>query len=118
MKFRQYFFKNKKEREKNIIYSNDASQALKEIYLSTEEIISYIQQTFSNTDDMVIKEIKTDKGQGVIVYLETMVDKEKIQKYVLKPIYLLQLTCQYYKYIPSQSILFHKIPNLPPSVNQ
>ncbi|UYY96938.1 spore germination protein [Peribacillus frigoritolerans] len=86
MRFKQHFFKNKKEKEQNLISSNEATKLLNQTYLSTEENISYIKQTFSNADDMVIKEIKTEKQQGVIVYLETMADKEKIHKYVITPI--------------------------------
>lgn len=65
------------------IPSKKVSQISNNVFSTVDENISIINQIFSNTADLVIKELKTKTVRGVIIYLETMVDKEKIQKYIL-----------------------------------
>lgn len=82
MKFIKHLLKYNKV---NNDYSKQISQPSKEVFSTVNENISTIKQIFSNTEDLVVKEFKAETVRGVLIYLETMVDKEKIQRDALKP---------------------------------
>lgn len=82
MKFIKQLLKYNKVNNESIS-SKQISKPSKDIYSTVKENISSIKQIFSNTEDLVVKEIKTETVRGVLIYLETMVNKEKLQKYVL-----------------------------------
>ncbi|MDY7221217.1 spore germination protein [Halalkalibacterium halodurans] len=65
--------------------SKEAPKSLSPAQLTVGDAISYLKQSFSTTDDLIIKNIKLGTKLGVVVYLETTVDKDKVQKYVLTP---------------------------------
>ncbi|MED3881971.1 spore germination protein [Priestia megaterium] len=84
MKFIKKLLKyNKDKNEKNP--SKKREKISNPAFSTIKENIFTINQVFSNTEDLVIKNLEVKDVQGVIIYLETMVDKEKIQKYVLNP---------------------------------
>lgn len=74
------------KRDSGTVPSTQHSRPFKRVSLSINENISFFKQTFSDTDDLVIKELNTGNNRGVLIYLDTMVEKDKIQKNVLKPV--------------------------------
>ncbi|MFJ7941480.1 spore germination protein [Peribacillus sp. NPDC096622] len=84
MKFIKHLLKYNKVNN-DYLPSKQIPQPSKEVFSKVNENISTIKQIFSNTEDLVVKELKTETVRGVLIYLETMVDKEKIQRDALKP---------------------------------
>jgi spore germination protein KA len=78
MKFIKHLLKYNKVNN-DYLPSKQIPQPSKEVFSKVNENISTIKQIFSNTEDLVVKEFKTETVRGVLIYLETMVDKEKIQ---------------------------------------
>ncbi|MGN7233708.1 spore germination protein [Priestia megaterium] len=84
MKFIKKLLKYNKDKNENNP-SKKREKFSNHVFSTIKENIFTINQIFSNTEDLVIKNLEMKTVQGVIIYLETMVDKEKIQKYVLNP---------------------------------
>jgi spore germination protein KA len=55
------------------------------VFTSIDENISFIKHTFSGSEDLVMKEINISNNQGILVFLNTMTDTDKIQDNILKP---------------------------------
>ncbi|WP_249313128.1 spore germination protein [Lederbergia citrea] len=56
------------------------------VYSTIEENQSYIEEAFYNSGDLKKREITFNKKRGLIFFLETMTDSEKIQNSILLPI--------------------------------
>lgn len=50
------------------------------VFPKLEENIDYINAAFSQSSDLIIKDIRINKLKGNVLYLETLTDAEKIQK--------------------------------------
>lgn len=58
----------------------------KQIFSSLEENYSYISDSFNHTSDLKKRNFIFNKKRGMVVYLETMTDTEKIKEYILVPL--------------------------------
>lgn len=56
------------------------------VFASIDENISFIKQIFSGSDDLIMKEFNVRNNRGILFFLNTMTDSEKIQNYILKPV--------------------------------
>jgi spore germination protein KA len=81
-------FLNKRTKKQGIKQdtSHTDSQPYTKVSNTIDENTSFIKQTFFNSDDLSINPLKIRDIHGILVYLETMADKEKIQKNILKPV--------------------------------
>lgn len=84
MRFIKKLLKDNKVSDANFVSPTQIAKPTKSIFSTVDENISSIKQAFSNTEDLVVKELKAETVHGVMIYIETMVDKEKIQKYIVK----------------------------------
>jgi spore germination protein KA len=78
-------FKKKKKKDVQQDSSKLNTQQDVKMFESLDENVSFIKQTFSDSDDLVSKKIQIRDLHGVLIYLDTMTDQEKIQKNILKP---------------------------------
>ncbi|MED2777023.1 spore germination protein [Bacillus thuringiensis] len=56
------------------------------LYTTIEENIKYIKHSLNDTNDLKIIELPFPKDTGVLVYLETVSDTDKIQKEIMDPL--------------------------------
>lgn len=84
MRFIKKWLKYNRVSDADFASPTQIAKPTKSVFLTVDENISFIKQIFSSTEDLVIKELKTETVQGAMIYLETMVDKEKIQKYIVR----------------------------------
>ncbi|MGM0901058.1 MAG: spore germination protein [Bacillota bacterium] len=85
MKLTSFIFKRSRKRDFKQKTSNTDTQQFHKVSDSIDHNISFITHTFSDSDDLKINELNIKNNRGTLVYLETMADMEKIQKYILKP---------------------------------
>ncbi|NHC42086.1 spore germination protein [Bacillus sp. MM2020_1] len=64
---------------------NQDSISFKEVFHTIDENISFFKHTFSDSADLMIKELHERNNRGILVFLDTMVDKDKIQRDIVKP---------------------------------
>ncbi|MEK3887713.1 spore germination protein [Bacillus sp. FSL K6-3431] len=74
-------FKNNKKQRINKDESN-----VVQVFATIGENLSYIKEAFYESSDIKTREIMINDKHGLIIYLETMADSEKIQNSVLVPI--------------------------------
>ncbi|MEH7419090.1 spore germination protein [Neobacillus drentensis] len=86
MKFIFPVLKKFMKRDSQPVVSNENSISFKEVSHTIDENISYFKQTFSNSADLKIKEINDRNNRGILVFLDTMADKDKIQRDIIKPL--------------------------------
>lgn len=79
------FKKRKKSKEKMHI---DKEFDRKEIYSTLEDNIEYIKKQYHETDDLHIRYILHNNQKGVVIYIETICDSDKIQQGLLIPLAL------------------------------
>lgn len=61
-------------------------QGITNMYSSLEENIEFIKQSFCKTEDLIFDRLPYENGIATIVYLETLVDTNKIDEMVFHPI--------------------------------
>ncbi len=66
--------------------SRQESQSFRKVYPLIDENIAFFKDTFSGSDDLMIKEFKVRNNRGILVSLNTMADKDKIHNVILKPV--------------------------------
>ncbi len=86
MKLTSLIFNKSKNKDTKQNSSQQNSQPVQEVLRTLEGNTSFFKQAFSGSDDLKINDINVRNRSGILVYLETMADKEKIQKNILKPI--------------------------------
>lgn len=86
MKLTSLIFKRSKKRDIKQKPSTQESQPFKEVTDTLEDTIAFFKQTFAGSDDLKIKKITVRNQPGILVFLNTMADKEKIQRNILKPV--------------------------------
>lgn len=86
MKLIYLFLKRFINREIKPAVTHQDSKPFKEVFITINENRSFFKNTFSCSEDLVMKEFKVRNSQGILVYLDTMADKDKIQEYIFKPL--------------------------------
>ncbi|MGX6445098.1 spore germination protein [Neobacillus sp. K501] len=86
MKLISFIFKRLMNRNLKQDPLHQDAKLFKEVLHSLDENISYFKQTFSSSDDLIIKEIYIRNRRGTVIFLDTMADKDKIQNNILKPV--------------------------------
>lgn len=76
-----FFFKKKQEKQ------IQPPQHEREMYATVEENVSYIREKMVHTEDLVVKEIYFHKRKGKLIFLETLVNSQKMEENFLKPLY-------------------------------
>jgi spore germination protein KA len=66
--------------------SNQKSKPFVGVFTSIDENISFIKNIFSCSDDLIIKEFNVRNKRGILVFLNTMTDSDKIQNNILSPV--------------------------------
>jgi spore germination protein KA len=66
--------------------SNQGSKPVRELFFTIDENISFLKQAFLGSDDLRTKELNIRNNRGILVFLDTMADTEKIQNHILKPV--------------------------------
>lgn len=64
----------------------EAEQDIKPLFSSIKQNLTYICDAFNNTDDLKVREISVNRKSGIIIFLETMADSEKIEQNLLIPL--------------------------------
>jgi spore germination protein KA len=77
---------------KRLIERDSTSKSVKQPFNGCREVspdmnvnITFFKQAFANSDDLKMKEVTINNKRGILVYLETMADMEKIHQNILKP---------------------------------
>ncbi|MGJ7912648.1 spore germination protein [Neobacillus sp. LXY-1] len=65
---------------------NQGATSFKAVFQSIDENISFFKDTFSESADLMIKDVEIRNFQGTLVYLDTMADQDKIQSEIVKPL--------------------------------
>ncbi len=86
MKLTSLIFKRPKNGDIKQNPSKQDSQAFQEVFDTIDDNTSFFKQAFSGSDDLKINTLNVRNISGILVFLETMADKEKIQKNILKPV--------------------------------
>ncbi|MFS0637691.1 spore germination protein [Mesobacillus foraminis] len=86
MKLTSLIFKRSKKRDFKQESSNQESQPVKKVSCTLEENITFMKQSFSESGDLKIQKLNVRQKNGILIFLDTMADKEKIQKNILKPV--------------------------------
>src|SRR4051812_15582858 len=86
MKFIFPALKKFMKRDVQPVASNQKSISFKEVFHTIDENISFFKDTFSDSADLKIKEFNERNNRGILVFLDTMADKDKIQRDIIKPI--------------------------------
>ena len=86
MKLISLIFKSFIKRDFKTKPSNQGSQSFKEVFHTIDDNTSFFKQTFSSSHDLKIKELNVGNNRGILVFLDTMADYEKIQGNILKPV--------------------------------
>jgi len=76
-----FFFKKKQEKQIH------PPQHEREMYANVEKNVSYIREKMVHTEDLVVKEIYFHKRKGKLIFLETLVNSQKMEENFLKPLY-------------------------------
>lgn len=64
----------------------DNEDQMKQVTTSLDENINFIRSELCNTDDLLMKEITWNEHQGMLVYLNTMINSDQFQRIFLAPI--------------------------------
>jgi spore germination protein KA len=86
MKFISLGLKKFIKRDAKQVPSDRKSKPFEEVFTSIDDNISFFKQAFSDSDDLMIKELNVRNNRGILVFLDTMADAEKIQNNILKPV--------------------------------
>ncbi|MGI8385217.1 spore germination protein [Robertmurraya sp. P23] len=86
MKLSSLIFKRPKNGDIKQSPSKQDSQAFQEVFDTIDDNTSFFKQAFSGSDDLKINTLNVRTISGILIFLETMADKEKIQKNILKPV--------------------------------
>ncbi|MBM7651108.1 spore germination protein [Neobacillus cucumis] len=73
------------KRDTQPVESNKESISFKEVFHSIDENISFFKDIFSESADLIIKEVNITNNRRILIYLDTMADKDKIQREIVKP---------------------------------
>lgn len=76
MKFISDVFKRYMKSNYNQVPPNQDSNPFIGVFTTIDENISFLKDTFSGSDDLKIKEFKVRNNRGVLVFLNTMADKD------------------------------------------
>ncbi|ULT59535.1 spore germination protein [Neobacillus drentensis] len=74
------------QRDIQPVASNEDSISFKEVFHTIDENISYLKHIFSDSADLKTKEFNEENNRGILVFLDTMADKDKIQRDIIKPL--------------------------------
>lgn len=85
MNFLSFVLKKLIKKESKQVPLEQKSKPFVGVFASIDENISFIKHTFSGSEDLIMKEIKMRNNQGILVFLNTMADSDKIQDNILKP---------------------------------
>jgi spore germination protein KA len=86
MKLISHVFKRFIKRDSKQTPSNQDSKPFMGVFTTIDENISFFKHTFSGSDDLMIKELNVKNNRGILVFLNTMADRDKIQNNILKPV--------------------------------
>lgn len=86
MKLTSLIFKRPNNRDIKQRPSKQDSQAFQEVFDTIDGNSSFFKQAFSGSDDLKINTLNVRAISGILIFLDTMADKEKIQKDILKPV--------------------------------
>ncbi|MGG1398107.1 spore germination protein [Bacillus salipaludis] len=86
MKFIYPALKKFMKRDIQPVASSQDSSSFKEVFHTIDENISFFKQTFSDSADLMIRELNEKNTRGSLVFLDTMADKDKIQRDIVKPL--------------------------------
>lgn len=86
MKFISRVLKRSIKKDFKQVSSEQKSKPFVGVFTTIDENISFFKNAFSCSDDLIIKEFKVGNKQGILVFLNTMTDSEKIQNNILSPI--------------------------------
>src|SRR5699024_8774381 len=78
MKHMSFFRKESSLQEKE--------KQMKQVSVSLDKNINFIRSELCNTDDLLMKEITWNEHQGMLVYLDTMINTDQFQRIFLAPI--------------------------------
>lgn len=88
MKFIQLALKKFMKKDIQPVASNASNQdsiSFKEVFHTIDENTSFFKHTFSDSTDLIIKELNERNNRVILVFLDTMADKDKIQRDIVKP---------------------------------
>jgi len=77
-----FFIKHKNES----LYKKVGKSNTKSLLPTLEENFKFINNSFNDTQDLMMREVIFHNDQGYLIYLETMVDTEEILERFLKPL--------------------------------
>jgi spore germination protein KA len=86
MKFISRGIKRHLKKDFHQVPSDQKSKPFVGVFSSIDENISFIKNGFSCSDDLIIKEVNVRNNRGILVFLNTMTDSDKIQNNILKPV--------------------------------
>lgn len=86
MNFISFVLKKFIKKETKQVPFEQKSKPFVELFSSIDENISFIKHTFSGSEDLIMKEINIRNNQGILVFLNTMTDSDKIQDNIIKPL--------------------------------
>jgi spore germination protein KA len=85
MKFIYLALKKFMKRDIQPVASNQEPISFKEVFHTIDENISFFTHIFSDSADLMIKELNERNNRGILIFLDTMADKDKIQRDIVKP---------------------------------
>lgn len=86
MKFNFRVIKRHITKDFKQVPSEQTSKPFVGVFASIDENITFIKNTFSCSDDLIIKELNVRNNRGILVFLNTMTDSDKIQNNILSPV--------------------------------
>lgn len=86
MKFISFVFEMIMKKNSKQEPLHQEAKRFKDVFPTIDENFTYFKQTFSSSDDLIMKELHVRNRRGMVIFLDTMADKDKIQNNIFMPV--------------------------------